>query len=264
MHVPCTRRYCKWTVSVTNWRCLQRSTWPVSCSLTRQAWKEHTSNGKWGTQHKKIRSTPLCSLTHKHLQITYNVTIYSTVDCTLFWHKAHCNSIVPPISVQSLTGESPKEISVTRPNTFVLHKWKGKHGFGRFLHRGSSSFICVNELKGKWSSGQRVKTVPGCFSLFVIHLKTHYISSLMWKLFTSNSTHFLINLIETCFKNRRWSTTRPTTHPETVTEKCLAPSSTFCNNFIIQKCLCIKGLNAARGTALYACGYYELAHYRPV
>ena len=36
-----------------------------------------------------------------------------------------------------------------------------------------------SKLKGKWSSGQRVKTVPGCFSLFVIHLKTHYISSLM-------------------------------------------------------------------------------------
>ena len=35
-----------------------------------------------------------------------------------------------------------------------------------------------NLLKGKWSSGQRVKTVPGCFSLFVIHLKTHCISSL--------------------------------------------------------------------------------------
>ena len=34
-------------------------------------------------------------------------------------------------------------------------------------------------LKGKWSSGQRVKTIPGCFSLFVIHLKTHCISSLM-------------------------------------------------------------------------------------
>ena len=52
------------------------------------------------------------------------------------------------------------------------------------------------------------------------------------------------------------------THPETVTEKSLAPSSTFCNNFIIQKCLCVKGLNAARGTAVYACRYYELAHYR--
>ena len=60
---------------------------------------------------------------------------------------------------------------------------KAKAKFGTFCQPAQMCavmcYLSVTSLKGKWSSGQRVKTVPGCFSLFVIHLKTHYISSLM-------------------------------------------------------------------------------------